>query len=185
MYPARLDPDDLNSERRAYDGTFVYALAKRAQVTLTEQWAARFAGTGVVVNCMHPGWADTPGVRTQIRGFFEKNRSSFRDDREGADTITWMALSPFDDAAKAGGEQRYVGTRSGLFFFDRQAVRTHMPFAWTAASPAEEARLWRGCCTLFGVDWPLQPLQPPPAAAAAATAATAAGQAAAGPSPRV
>ena len=43
-----------------------YAAAKRALVILTEIWAERLAGTGVVAHSMHPGWAATPGVETSL-----------------------------------------------------------------------------------------------------------------------
>ena len=69
MYTQRIDVDDLQTERRDFDGAEVYARTKRAEVILTELWAQRLAGTGVVVHAMHPGWADTPGSRPRCRAF--------------------------------------------------------------------------------------------------------------------
>ncbi|HSM45989.1 MAG TPA: SDR family NAD(P)-dependent oxidoreductase, partial [Acidimicrobiia bacterium] len=59
MYSARIDPDDLQFEKRPYTGTAAYASAKRGQVVLTELWAERFPGNEVVFHVMHPGWVNT------------------------------------------------------------------------------------------------------------------------------
>ena len=69
MYTQRLHDDDLQMESGAFDGATAYARSKRAEVVLTELWAQRLEGTGVVVHAMHPGWADTPGVRTSLPTF--------------------------------------------------------------------------------------------------------------------
>ncbi|XP_065758328.1 dehydrogenase/reductase SDR family member 12 isoform X2 [Muntiacus reevesi] len=59
MLVQKLNTDDLQSERTAFDGTMVYAQNKRQQVVLTEQWAR--AHPAIHFSCMHPGWVDTPG----------------------------------------------------------------------------------------------------------------------------
>jgi len=69
MYTRRLDVDDLQSRRGTYDGRVAYARSKRAEVVLAERWAAALAGTGVVVHAMHPGWADTPGIKSSLPAF--------------------------------------------------------------------------------------------------------------------
>ncbi|XP_043748118.1 dehydrogenase/reductase SDR family member 12 isoform X1 [Cervus elaphus] len=58
MLVQKLNIDDLQSERTAFDGTMVYAQNKRQQVVLTEQWAR--AHPAIHFSCMHPGWVDTP-----------------------------------------------------------------------------------------------------------------------------
>ncbi len=62
MYAVPLDVDALVPDAASYDGTKQYARCKRAQVVLSEEWTRNLLGTGVVVNAMHPGWADTPGI---------------------------------------------------------------------------------------------------------------------------
>ncbi len=37
-------------------------------MVLTQEWAREWANDGIVVNAMHPGWADTPGVRMTFKG---------------------------------------------------------------------------------------------------------------------
>ena len=79
-----------------------YARAKRALVTLTQMWAERLAPYGVVVNAMHPGWADTPGVASSLRAFHAVTKPLLRDADEGADTITWLAAAPEADEVTGG-----------------------------------------------------------------------------------
>jgi NAD(P)-dependent dehydrogenase (short-subunit alcohol dehydrogenase family) len=75
---------------------------------LTEHWATEMADSGVVVNAMHPGWADTPGVQDSLPGFHRLTRSILRTPEQGADTIVWLAA-----AAEAGKV-------SGKFWLDRE-----------------------------------------------------------------
>ncbi|CAN0082868.1 unnamed protein product [Lampetra fluviatilis] len=128
MLVQKLDPDDLQVERGPFDGTMVYSQNKRQQVAMTEQWAARHRG--VHFSSMHPGWADTPAVRTAMPEFHRRMKGRLRTEEQGADTAVWLALSP---AARAHP--------SGLFFQDRKAVATHLPLAWTRSSDAEAQRL--------------------------------------------
>lgn len=133
---------DLNNENiKKYDGTFFYALAKRNQIILTEEWSERLKNQGVdvAVNCMHPGWAATTGVETAMKDFFESNREMLRSPLEGADTIVFLGSAP---------RSKLLG--SGHFWFDRQPVRTHMPFAWTTLSKEERKELWNKSAKYVG-----------------------------------
>ena len=57
----KLDVEDLQFENmRPFDGTMAYAQNKRQQVVMTEQYAQSYPN--VHFSCMHPGWADTPGI---------------------------------------------------------------------------------------------------------------------------
>jgi len=132
MYGRRLSLRDPNWERRRYDGVRAYAETKRAQVVLSELWAEELAGSSVVVNAMHPGWADTPAVQTSLPRFRRLTRSILRTPAEGADTVVWLAASP---RARAF---------SGRFFFDREPRRTHLlPVTWEAGS--DRRALWELC----------------------------------------
>jgi hypothetical protein len=55
---AWLDLDDLQYAR-FYNGVFAYARSKLANVLFTRELARRWAGTGVTVNCFHPGFTRT------------------------------------------------------------------------------------------------------------------------------
>ncbi len=66
-----------------YRGSEQYARAKRAQVTLNELWARHVPSTHVVFQAMHPGWADTPGVRTALPEISLDRRSAAAFTRTG------------------------------------------------------------------------------------------------------
>ncbi len=137
MYTRRLNLADVNWEERDYDGVIAYAETKRAQVVLAELWAARLRRKRVVVNSMHPGWADTPGVKTSLPTFYRVTEKILRSPAEGADTVVWLAAS---DAARQW---------SGRFFFDREPRYTHLlPF--TTESARDRRRLWQMCERLGG-----------------------------------
>jgi dehydrogenase/reductase SDR family protein 12 len=132
MYTQRLDLGDVGWRTRPYYGVKAYAETKRAQVVLAELFAEELDSSGIVVNAMHPGWADTPGVRTSLPGFHRIMRSFLRTPAEGADTIVWLAAS-------ARGREH-----SGRFFLDREPRRTHfLPF--TRETTGERAALWSLC----------------------------------------
>jgi NAD(P)-dependent dehydrogenase (short-subunit alcohol dehydrogenase family) len=133
MYTEPLDVDALDPEP-AYDGTKAYARCKRAQVVLAEEWTRHLLDTGVTVNAMHPGWADTPGLRTALPGFTRMVGPLLRTPEEGADTIVWLAAAP-----EAAG-------LTGLFFLDRRARAKHRLRRTRRPDEAREAaRLWRLC----------------------------------------
>jgi len=129
MYTQRLRLDDLHSTNRKFRGATTYARSKRMEVILSEQWASRLEGTGVVVNAMHPGWVDTPGLRDSLPGFHRLLRRLLRTPEQGADTIVWLGSAP--QAADA----------SGGFWLDRARRPTHL-LPWTGESEAERRRLW-------------------------------------------
>jgi NAD(P)-dependent dehydrogenase (short-subunit alcohol dehydrogenase family) len=59
----RIDFDDLNFERKKYDGWEAYAQSKLANLLHAKQLAQRLQGTGVAAVSVHPGW-----VRTNLIG---------------------------------------------------------------------------------------------------------------------
>jgi NAD(P)-dependent dehydrogenase (short-subunit alcohol dehydrogenase family) len=137
MYTQGLDVADLQSAHGRFRGTVAYAHTKRMQVVLSELWASRLAGTGVVVNAMHPGWVDTPGLRHSLPGFYRGVRRLLRTPDEGADTIVWLGSAP------------QASQVSGSFWFDRARRPTHL-LPWTAESDADRERLWAEIDRLSG-----------------------------------
>jgi NAD(P)-dependent dehydrogenase (short-subunit alcohol dehydrogenase family) len=137
MYTQRLDVDDLQLTRREYDPPAFYAHTKRCEVVLTELWAERLRGSGITVHAMHPGWADTPGVRTSLPRFRKFMRPLLRNAEQGADTVVWLAT-----AAEPA-------SRSGLFWHDREPRSVHR-LPRTKETPAERERLWDECARLSG-----------------------------------
>lgn len=142
MYAQRIVPDDLETRDRAYEGPAVYARTKRGQVILTDIWARRHRD--VAVYALHPGWADTEGVRVALPGFRRLTSRVLRDAREGADTSVWLA----------GGN--VPPGLSGQFFHDRRVRPVHRLRA-TREGPGDadrlEAELEARLSGLFGDDW--------------------------------
>ncbi len=95
---------------------------------LTEEWARRWAKDGIVVNAMHPGWADTPGVVSALPEFHRVTSKVLRSPHEGADTIVWLAAAT--EAGKVSGE----------FWLDRQPHLKHV-LPGTRETPAERRKL--------------------------------------------
>ena len=54
---------------------------------------------------MHPGWADTPGIKSSIPTFQRIMRPLLRTPEQGADTIVWLAAAdePGADHRAASG----------------------------------------------------------------------------------
>jgi NAD(P)-dependent dehydrogenase (short-subunit alcohol dehydrogenase family) len=80
-------------------GTPAYRVSKTALNALTRVLAAEFAGSGILVNSMCPGW-----VRTDMGG-----PGAPRTVEQGADTAVWLATLP-DDGPNGG------------FFRDRKSI---------------------------------------------------------------
>jgi dehydrogenase/reductase SDR family member 12 len=138
MYAQRLSLDDLQWTQRPFDGVAAYAQTKRMQVILTELLARRWARAGIAVHAMHPGWADTPSVRSSIPRFWRVMRKRLRTPEQGADTLVWLAVAPT------------TALQSGQFWLDRTPQPTHLlPF--TTEEPRDRARLWRLCTRLAGL----------------------------------
>ncbi|XP_037095807.1 dehydrogenase/reductase SDR family member 12 [Syngnathus acus] len=128
MLTQKLNVDDLQFEKGAFDGTIAYAQNKRQQVILTERWAAQHKD--IHFSSMHPGWADTPAVQSSMPSFHAKMQNKLRTEAMGADTVVWLAVS--EAAAKQP---------SGLFFQDRHAVATHLPLAWSKSTTQDQDKL--------------------------------------------
>lgn len=138
MYSQRLDPESVEMGPADFDGVRAYALAKRAQVTLTEEWARRFGDSGVTFHAMHPGWADTPGVRTSLPTFHRVTGPFLRTPEQGADTIVWLGADP---AAVVS---------NGRFWLDRRP-RSTQRIPGTAPDPFTASVLWDQVCAQTGV----------------------------------
>jgi dehydrogenase/reductase SDR family protein 12 len=128
MYSQKIRIDDLQSQRGQYSGSAAYARAKRGLMILTEEWARNWEKDGIVVNAMHPGWADTPGVETALPGFYRMTRKLLRSPEQGADTAVWLATSS------------EAGAVTGKFWLDREQHPSHLSQR-TVESPEQRKNL--------------------------------------------
>jgi len=131
MYAARLSVGSLQMPSESYRGSEQYARAKRAQVTLNEMWADRVDPTRVVFHAMHPGWADTPGVRSSLPRFHRALSPVLRSPADAADTVLWLLTSE-EGAASSGG-----------FWHDRRRRAIHrLPTTRRTDTAARRQQLW-------------------------------------------
>jgi dehydrogenase/reductase SDR family member 12 len=140
MYARSVDVAGLDAGPAGYRGVAAYALAKRAQVALSAEWAARTAGTGVAFHALHPGWVRTPGITTSLPVFSRLAGPALRTPDQGADTIVWLASA----------DQSLLG--SGDFWHDR---RRRPAYRFPGARPARadaDRRLWDWAAARAGQD---------------------------------
>ena len=140
MYTEPLDVESLEMTPKTYDGVTAYARVKRAQVSLVERWAPRLDGLAITMTAMHPGWADTPGVRTSLPTFRRIVGPLLRTPSQGADTIVWLASAPG------------AGIPSGSLWLDRRQRSPHrLSRTRRSDTVAERERLWAFCCERSGI----------------------------------
>lgn len=128
MYLKKLDLSDLLFSKNSYNKYTAYANAKRAQVILSELFAKRYSD--YLFSSMHPGWVDTPGVKSSMPLFRRLLDNRLRTPDEGADTILWLATAP--------------DYPSGKFWFDRKEAKTTI-FNLFESSQEEKDLLWSYC----------------------------------------
>jgi NAD(P)-dependent dehydrogenase (short-subunit alcohol dehydrogenase family) len=110
-----IDLDDLQFERRRYDGWEAYAQSKLANVLHARQLARRLAGTGVTAVSVHPGWVRTRLMRSSMPLWAQDSilRPFLRlagmiEPWEGAQTSLYALLAP-EVPAHAGAYFSQVG----------------------------------------------------------------------------
>jgi retinol dehydrogenase-12/retinol dehydrogenase-13 len=128
-FASDLDLDDLQFERRLYDGMKAYAQSKACDRLLTWALARRLEGSRVTANAMAPGLIVDTGLYrhtpTDVMNGLRKRGG--RTPSDGADTAVWLASSPEIEGI------------SGKFFGDRKEI----PCSFRNRD-AEE-RLWSIC----------------------------------------
>jgi retinol dehydrogenase-12 len=135
-----LDLDDLQSEK-SYRTMRVYGGSKLANILFTAELARRLDGSGVTVNCLHPG-----AVATRLahnNGAFARVVTRllapfFRSPESGAATSIYLASSPAVEGV------------TGKYFVD---CRERRPSA-AARDRASAERLWQLSAELTGLAGP-------------------------------
>ena len=161
----RIDFDDLQFERRAYDGWTSYAQSKLANVLHGKSLATRLTGTGVTAVSVHPGWVRTNLIRnsmpTWVQDYLLRPVLGFMgmiEPWEGAQTTLFALLSP-DVTGHAGAFYSQTGT-----YRDKKANIG----GWPLPSPNPNAHSDSVAARLDDVSRRLVGLSTPSTAAAAA-----------------
>lgn len=133
----RLDFDDLQSARD-YRGLAAYRLSKLCNILYTRELARRWAGTGVTVNSLHPGFVATR-FGDQSGGLLSYGIRLAKlfglSSEKGAETLVYLASSP------------EVATISGGYFYKCQLARPTRE----AQDDAAARRLWAETERLAGL----------------------------------
>jgi len=110
---AKMNFDDLEGEKR-WDSMKSYAQSKLANIFFTRKLARELEGTGVTVNCLHPGVVSTH-LFDNMPGFFRRIFGLFMISPEkGAETSIFLATSP------------EVENISGAYFKKKKRAKTTM-----------------------------------------------------------
>ncbi len=134
MYTQRFDLARLTNGVEPYDGVETYARVKRALIVVNHEWARRVPAREVVFATMHPGWVDTPGVRSSLPRFHRVMGPLLRSPAQGADTIIWLAA----DAQLAASD--------GDFWLDRRVRSEYkVPRTRPTNPAADQVELWEWC----------------------------------------
>lgn len=100
MYFAPLSVKEMTryseETQSTYNGVNAYALTKRAQVEYAKILHDRLAIKDALIDvqAIHPGWADTPGVESSLKGFHKRMEGRLRTPEQGAAPTTWLCLQP-------------------------------------------------------------------------------------------
>jgi dehydrogenase/reductase SDR family protein 12 len=97
-----------------FNGTAAYGFHKRAMMVLNQYWRGRFGPRGFTFYVMHPGWADTEGVKRSLPRFRKILKPILRDAASGADTALWLAAT------------RPAQPEEEIVWFDRKVRPAHV-----------------------------------------------------------
>lgn len=112
LYNAPLNYDRINMAPENFNGFIAYASHKRGQLALADHWRDKFAAKSIKTYAVHPGWADTAGVKTSLPLFRKILAPILRNANEAADTIHWLAAVRPEEARDK-------------VWFDRKARNAH------------------------------------------------------------
>jgi NAD(P)-dependent dehydrogenase (short-subunit alcohol dehydrogenase family) len=116
-YRGHLHLDAVTNARARYTATTAYAQSKLANVMHTFALARRMAGTGISVNCLHPGVVGTNLLPRWLRIVKPLISRSMFDAERGARTSIYLALDPS------------VAGITGRYFDEYQFPRDASPLA--------------------------------------------------------
>ena len=136
-----LDLDDINFEKRKYEGWKSYSHSKFCNILFTRELAKRLEGTAITANSVHPG-----GVRTEIA---EKNANWYT-------KLGWIAMKPFmvtvEDGAKTSihlASSEEGGNISGGYWVKCKQYHSNRP----SQDPELAKALWKKSEELVGQEF--------------------------------
>ncbi len=134
-FRGRFEPETITNPRARYASRTAYAQSKLANVLHTFALARRLSGSGICVNCLHPGVVATNLLPRWLR-LIKPLLSQVIDVERGARTSLYLAL-----AAEVAGV-------SGRYFDEHQNQK---PAAPLANDPQLQELLWKMSAEWVGV----------------------------------
>ncbi|WP_426301245.1 SDR family NAD(P)-dependent oxidoreductase [Arthrobacter sp. R-11] len=132
----KLKFDDLQTAQGTYSYLRSTPPTMLARVLLTQEFAERLAGTGVVANAVHPGLVRNTTLLQDVGGPFRWITNTFGAPAEkAADTPLWLATSP-ETAAVSG---------------KLWAKHKELPTPGMGSDPEARRRFWDACSHLAGM----------------------------------
>lgn len=129
----KIDFDDLQSAKGKYSYLRSTPPTMLGRVLLTQEFAERLKGTGVVVNAVHPGLVKDTALLQDVGGPFRWLTNKFGKPADKAvDTAVWLATSP--EAAAVSGRFWSKGKE--------------MPTPGMGSDPEARKRFWDACTRL-------------------------------------
>jgi NAD(P)-dependent dehydrogenase (short-subunit alcohol dehydrogenase family) len=129
----KLNFDDLQTAKGKYSYLRSTPPTMLARVLLTQEFAERLRGTGVVANAVHPGLVKDTGLLQDVGGPFRWITNTLGASAEkAADTAVWLASSP--QTAEVSGKL--------------WAKRKELPTPGMGSDPDARRRLWEACSRL-------------------------------------
>ncbi|WP_120521562.1 SDR family NAD(P)-dependent oxidoreductase [Arthrobacter celericrescens] len=132
----KLNFEDLQTAEGKYSYLRSTPPTMLARVLLTQEFAERLSGSGVVANAVHPGLVKDTALLHDVGGPFRWVTNTFgATAAEAADTPLWLATSP--ETAAVSGK---LWTK-----------RKQLPTPGMGSGPAARKRLWDACARLAGM----------------------------------
>jgi retinol dehydrogenase-12 len=129
----KLNFDDLQTANGKYSYLRSTPPTMLGRVLLTQEFAERLRGMGVVANAVHPGLVKDTGLLQDVGGPFRWITNTLGAPAEkAADTAIWLASSP-----------QTAGVSGKLW-----AKRKELPTPGMGSDPAARRRLWEACSRL-------------------------------------
>ena len=125
---AKLDLNDLQYEHRQYQPFKAYAQSKLLLNIMTFELANRLLGTGVTVNCVHPGAVKTALGSNSNHSFWLKCMDKaiklfFISPRKAANPVCYLAISPVIEKTTGNYFIKEKAALSNLISYDPNIVK--------------------------------------------------------------
>ena len=119
------DFDDLNGDNH-YRQLKAYSQSKLAVVLFTYEFARKIEGTGVSVNCLHPGFVKTNMIRKFrpfVKYFYHLIGLFMLTPKRGAKTSVYLASSPEVDGTSGKYFKRRKEAKSVKISYDKNVAK--------------------------------------------------------------